>query len=105
MKDVPNARTIRKMEDGEEVKYESNVGGALKVRYVVEREKGFVTFNPSHLHVEFNGMPIEFLQSLSIKIDNKGFPTARLGFKLTSLDIDMDSLLSFQAIIQSKQGS
>lgn len=96
MRDVPNVRSV----DGEgNVTYEK-AGGALKVRYLLERDGSFLSFSPANLHVELNGHKIELLQKLVIEIDKDFMPTAQLTFKLDSLDIDMDSLMALKAIIE-----
>lgn len=100
MKDEPNARVV--IDEDKNIEYIPNVGGTLKIRYVADKQKRFIMFNPAHLHVEFNGARIEFLQELKIEIDKKGFPQASLTFKLTELDIDMDSLLALKVIIENK---
>lgn len=110
MDSTPNTRTVREYTDEkgnkvQQVDYESNVGGSLKVRYLIERddEKGWLSFDPANLQVWFNGAKIEFLQSLKIVIDSNSIPRAELSFKLDSLDIDMDSLMALRAIVKAQE--
>jgi hypothetical protein len=96
---APNARSVK---DGE-VKYESGAGGALKIRYTVTRERGWLEFSPANLHVEFNGKPVEFCQGIELTIDSDSLPKCKLAFTLTDVDIDMDTLIWLQAHVAAKQ--
>lgn len=74
----------------------------LKIRYKARNNGGSIEFNPADLSVELNGKPLHLVQSLTIHIEN-GPPHAKIGFFLEGIDIDADSLLALQAIVNTQK--
>lgn len=101
MDDAPNTRIEN--EDGE-IKYR-RVADHLKIRYKAEvGEKGrWLTFNPGNLFVELNGQSINLCTSVYIDIRDNDAPRATLGLQLESIDIDMDTMIALQAIVDTKK--
>lgn len=98
MDDAPNARVVV----GDEVTYH-RIGDNLKVRYKAEKKGRWLEFNPSGLSVELNGQPITLCHSLHIDIEANGVPYATLGFSLESIDIDADTMIALQAIVDTQK--
>lgn len=101
MENAPNARATSA--DGEKVEYGVVMESRLKVRWKAQREKGWIHFSPADLEVSLNDVPL-MIDELVITIDTKGkLPRARLGFNLSELDIDADTMLALQAYVEQKE--
>lgn len=97
METAPNARVVTKTvseDDEEHHALYQRAGGKLKIRFAAPRTGKWIDFNPSNLHVWFNGEEIDTLQSLDLVIDKSGVPTCTMKFTLEEVDIDTDSLMS-----------
>lgn len=101
MDDVPNARIVP---EDKEVKYR-RIADVLKIRYRAEVDEGgkWLTFNSANLHVELNGQPISLCTFINIDIRDDDAPRATLGLQLESIDIDMDTMIALQAIVDTKK--
>lgn len=101
MKTEPNAQ----IESDGETRYE-RAGGRLKLKYEATREEGksWIHFDPSSLQIELDGLKIEYCQSVSIRIEKGGIPTAVLSLNLDSIDIDANTLLVLETYLKDQQG-
>jgi hypothetical protein len=103
MEDVPNARAVSA--DGEKAEYGRVMESRLKVKWHARRARSWIEFAPGDLEVTLNDVPL-LLDELVITIDPKGkLPRARIGFTMTELDIDADTMLALQAYVTAKGGT
>lgn len=106
MDTTPNARHVHpKVDRAQRVDY-FRAGGVLKVRFEANKSEDgstrWIDFDPANMHVWFNGVEIDGLQELTFTIKDY-VPMLSITVTLADVDIDTNSLVALQAIIEGRK--